>query len=149
MVALLVGTGELQDNIKEKVERNSLQNNIRFLNERADVNKLLQLADVFVLPSFFEGLPVVGIEAQAAGLPLLVADTVTTEVDMDMGLVEFLPIDKGVEIWKKAILNKGKNCNRMTTNNRKMALQKKGFTTVGLWEKYYKEVMEFTGDANE
>ena len=68
---------------------------------------------------------------------------------MDMGLVEFLPIDKGVEIWKKAILNKGKNCNRMTTNNRKMALQKKGFTTVGLWEKYYKEVMEFTGDANE
>ena len=149
VVALLVGTGELQDNIKKKVEKNYLQNNIRFLNERADVNKLLQLADVFVLPSFFEGLPVVGIEAQAAGLPLLVADTVTTEVDMDMGLVEFLPIDNSVEIWKTAILNKGKNRNRTTPHNRKLALQKKGFTTVGLWEKYYKEVLEFIGDTNE
>lgn len=149
VIILLVGTGELQDNIKTKVEKYNIQNNVRFLNEREDVNKLLQLADVFVLPSFFEGLPVVGIEAQAAGLPLLVADTVTTEVDMDMGLVEFLPIDKGVEIWKTAILNKGKNRNRMTPNNRKMALQKKGFTTAGLWEKYYREVMEFIGATNE
>lgn len=149
VVVLLVGTGKLQDNIKEKVEKNGLQKNVRFLNERSDVNKLLQLADVFVLPSFFEGLPVVGIEAQAAGIPLLVADTVTTEVDMDMGLVEFLPIDRGVETWKIAVLNKGKNRNKMTPNNRKMALQKKGFTTVGLWEKYYKEVTKFIGDANE
>lgn len=149
VVVLLVGTGELQDTIKSKVEKYNLQNNVRFLNERADVNKLLQLADVFVLPSFFEGLPVVGIEAQAAGVPLLVADTVTDEVDMNMGLVEFLPIDNSAEIWKTAILNEGKNRNRMTPSNRKLALQKKGFTTVGLWEKYYKEVFEFIGDANE
>ena len=135
--------------IQQKVKELGLWDRVTFTGARMDVNKLFQAMDIFVMPSFFEGIPVVGIEAQAAGLPLLVADTVTTEVDVDMGLVEFLPIDNGVEIWKTAILNKGKNRNRMTPHNRKLALQKKGFTTVGLWEKYYKEVMEYAGGEYE
>lgn len=142
-VTLFVGTGELQGAVREKVMKNNLEKNVRFLNERNDVAKLLQLADIFMLPSFFEGLPVVGIEAQAAGVPLLVSNRVTPEVDMGMGLVEFLPIDEGAANWREAVCRLGKNKRKISPKERETILEGNGFTIQGLWKKYYKEVMSF------
>lgn len=62
-VLMLVGVGEKEPEIREQVKRLKLEEKVRFLGNRSDVNELYQAMDVFVLPSLFEGIPVVGIEA--------------------------------------------------------------------------------------
>ena len=76
----LIGTGELEQAVKEKANALGLHDKTLFLGQMADVSEWYQAMDCFVLPSLFEGLPVVGIEAQAAGLPCVFSDRVTDEV---------------------------------------------------------------------
>lgn len=74
-VLLLVGrNGEATKEIKEKINFNGLQENVRILGHRSDVSKLLAASDIFVFPSRFEGLPGALIEAEAAGLPIVCSD---------------------------------------------------------------------------
>lgn len=61
-------------------------------------------SDLMILPSLHEGFPVVLVESQAAGLPTLVSNTVAKEVDLGLGLVQFLPIDNA-EIWAEKVMN--------------------------------------------
>ena len=76
----LIGTGELEQDVKEKARTMGILDKTLFLGQMANVNEWYQAMDCFVLPSLFEGLPVVGIEAQAAGLPCFFSDRVTDEV---------------------------------------------------------------------
>ncbi len=91
-VLLWVGDGPMRAEIEDLVEEHGLKECVHFTGARNDVNRLLQAMDVFILPSFFEGLPVVLIEAQAAGLKCFVSDTVTREADIT-GRCEYLAID--------------------------------------------------------
>lgn len=79
-VLLLIGEGELEDEIKAKVHRLGLDECVIFAGTCNNVNEMYQAMDVFVLPSRYEGLPVVGVEAQAAGLPCIFSEEVTKEV---------------------------------------------------------------------
>lgn len=97
-VLLLVGTGDLEDRIREQVKQLGIEKNVIFLGSRSDVSELLQAFDVFVFPSLFEGLPVTLIEAQAAGLPCLISDKISRNVDMGMNLIHYLPITQA-NIW--------------------------------------------------
>ena len=76
---VLIGTGELEQSVKEKARDMGIQEKVLFLGQMPDVSEWYQAMDCFVLPSLFEGLPVVGIEAQAAGLPCFFSDRVTDE----------------------------------------------------------------------
>ena len=76
---LLVGSGPLEDEIKKRVEKLGLKDSVLFLGQRDDINKLYSVMDVFCLPSLYEGLPVVGVEAQAAGLPTIFSNGVSSE----------------------------------------------------------------------
>ena len=76
---LLVGSGPLEDKIKKKVEKLGLKDSVLFLGQRDDINRLYSAMDVFCLPSLYEGLPVVGVEAQAAGLPCVFSDKITND----------------------------------------------------------------------
>ena len=76
-----------------------------------DIPELLAAMDLFLLPSLFEGLPVTLIETQASGLPALVSDRVTREMDK-VGLIRFLPLDDDASSWCDAILNAGVNEDR-------------------------------------
>jgi len=76
----LIGVGELEPAVKEKARVIGIQDKVLFLGQMADVSEWYQGMDCFVLPSLFEGLPVVGIEAQASGLPCVFSDQVTDEV---------------------------------------------------------------------
>ena len=82
---VLIGTGELEQPVKEKARAMEILDKILFLGQMADVSEWYQAMDCFVLPSLFEGLPVVGIEAQAAGLPCVFSDRVTDEVLLSPG----------------------------------------------------------------
>lgn len=77
---LLVGSGPLEDEIKKKVEKFDLKDSVLFLGQRDDINKLYSVMDIFCLPSLYEGLPVVGVEAQAAGLPCVFSNKITKNI---------------------------------------------------------------------
>ena len=99
---LWIGTGGgFLDKVKKLVSDYGLQSKVILLGARSDVNNLLQAMDAFVLPSFFEGLPVVLIEAQAAGLQCFVSDCVTKEVNIT-GRCTFLPLNQW-EKWEASI----------------------------------------------
>lgn len=105
---LLVGDGPLKKEIEELVKSFNINDNVIFLGQRKDIYSLLSIFDVFILPSLFEGLPVSGIEAQAAGIPCYFSDQIDFEVDIKIGLSAFLPIDKGTKPWIEAITKKNK-----------------------------------------
>lgn len=102
-VLMLVGKGELKDKIKEKIKALNLEDSVIFTGVRSDIPALLSAMDVFVFPSFYEGMPNTVIEAQATGLPCLIADTITKEANVT-GLVRYMPL-KASEEWAKEALN--------------------------------------------
>lgn len=103
---VLVGKGALEGSMRERAKSMGILPGIIFTGVRPDIPTLLSSFDVFALPSFFEGMPNVVIEAQAAGLSCVVADTVTREANIT-GDVKFLPLaDAG--LWADALLNAGK-----------------------------------------
>ncbi len=101
-VLLLVGEGALRQSVQEKVDKLGISDSVKFLGVRSDISRLYQAMDLFLLPSLFEGLPVVGVEAQSAGLPMLTADTVTKELCVT-DLVEMLPLDAPLDVWTAKI----------------------------------------------
>ena len=101
-ILVLVGDGDLRKEIEDKIEGLSINEAVKMLGARNDVSNLLQAADCFLFPSKWEGLPVTVVEAQAAGLPCLVSDAVTRDVNVS-DLVENLPIDHGIDSWINAI----------------------------------------------
>lgn len=78
-ILVLVGSGILMNEIKEKVNDLGLSNHVLFLGLRSDINQIVQGVDAVLLPSIYEGFPVTAIEAQAAGLPFFMSDTVSKE----------------------------------------------------------------------
>ena len=99
---ILVGTGELEEKIKHQVDMLGLTKKVQFLGSRSDVSELYQAIDVFALPSLFEGLPVVLVEAQAAGLPCIISDTITEEIDI-LPTLQRLSLDEGPDAWAEAL----------------------------------------------
>ena len=79
-VLVMVGEGQLREENEKKVSQLGLQDCVRFLGVRNDVNRLYQAFDLFLFPSLWEGLPLTGVEAQASGLPVLMSDVITPEV---------------------------------------------------------------------
>lgn len=102
---LLVGTGELMPDIRKKAIDLNIDKNVIFYGLSKNVNELLSAIDVFLLPSFSEGFPVVGIEAQAAGVPVIFSDRISKEVRINSN-VRFLPIDEdSVSLWGEAVMS--------------------------------------------
>lgn len=102
-VLLLVGKGELEEAVREKVKRCSLQHAVRFAGSRSDLNEIYQAMDVLVMPSRFEGIPMVGIEAQFAGLPCVFSDKVPEETAFTDGCC-FMELRQSAEQWAARIL---------------------------------------------
>lgn len=102
--ALLVfaGRGEDEEKIKKQAQKMGLEDQIRFLGVRNDIPDLLNAFDIFVLPSLYEGLPVVLVETQANGLPAVISDRITTEMNVtDLNTV--VALDAGAERWAQEI----------------------------------------------
>lgn len=101
---LLVGEGELQKQIKQKTQALSLQNAVIFTGMRPDVDKLYSVMDAFCLPSHYEGMPVVAWEAQANGLPCVLADTMTGEAAKSRHAV-FLSLSSPPQLWADTLVH--------------------------------------------
>lgn len=99
---LLVGDGPLFQNIKERVDKLNLNNDVIFLGRRKDIPDILQAMDIFLLPSLYEGLPVVGVEAQASGLPIVLSDTITREIGLFN--YKYISLKRSSEYWAEEVL---------------------------------------------
>ncbi|QNK59863.1 glycosyltransferase family 1 protein [Paenibacillus sp. PAMC21692] len=100
---VLAGDGQLRQLMEKEAEKRGIAHAVRFLGVRGDIAALLQAMDLFLFPSLFEGLPVVLVEAQAAGLRCIVSDRITKESDIT-GRVSFLPLELSPEAWSAAVL---------------------------------------------
>lgn len=115
-VLLLVGDGELKQEIINKVNELNISDNVIFYGLTKEVPKVLWAMDVFVLPSLFEGKPVVGIETQAASLKTYMSDTITKTVKISK-LVEYLDINEEPKKWAEEIIRTGKEYERTNMYN--------------------------------
>ena len=97
-VLLIVGEGEKKEAIIEKIKAMHLEDSVLMLGSRSDIPELLSIMDVFVFPSLWEGLPVTVIEAQAAGLPCLVSDSITNEINISPA-VHRIKLSEGCQQW--------------------------------------------------
>lgn len=103
-VLILVGDGDLKNEILEKTNKMNIDDSVIFTGVRSDIFELLNAFDLFIMPSFYEGLPVSVIEAQASGLKCLLSDTITKEVDIT-GNVEFMSLEKSPKEWAEKIVS--------------------------------------------
>ncbi|MBD2165283.1 glycosyltransferase [Calothrix membranacea FACHB-236] len=104
MYLLLLGEGYLQPEILDRVLQMGLGDRVIFAGSRSDIPRLMLGAmDVFLLPSLHEGLPLVLLEAQAAGLPCIISDEITTEVDIVKPLIQRLSISQSASQWAEVL----------------------------------------------
>lgn len=100
---LVVGDGVLKDEMLAKIQQLNIEESVEMLGSRSDVDELLQGADAFLLPSVFEGLGIVLIEAQAAGLKTFTSEKVVPGSVKVTDLLEFISLEKSAEEWAEVI----------------------------------------------
>lgn len=143
-ILLLAGQGPLMGEIKIKVKNLGLEKCVKFLGQRKDINELYQAFDVFCLPSLYEGLPVVGVEAQATGLLCVFSKDMTKETKI-LESTQFLSLNQKASEWAKIILDKSElNCKKDTSKE----MSENGFDInieANKLEKIYRK-LEYGGD---
>lgn len=110
---MLIGSGELESTIKDKVKLLDIEEKVLFIGNVNNVYDYYQAMDCFVLPSKFEGLGMVGIEAQCSGLPCIVSDGCPDELKV-IGNLEYISLDSKQQKWAEVIL-KNPNIKRKDT----------------------------------
>jgi glycosyltransferase involved in cell wall biosynthesis len=134
-ILMLVGDGSLRSEITKQINEYGLTNKVIMTGSRNDVHRLMQAMDVFVFPSLFEGFGNVIVEAQAAGLPCIVSDTIPNEVELT-NLVEFINLKQSPEFWANQILLNMNN--EMDRKNTTEEIIRAGFDVFSI-AKWYEE----------
>ncbi|WML45827.1 glycosyltransferase family 1 protein [Neobacillus sp. PS3-40] len=123
-ILILVGDGHLRSEMEKKAKDLNLKEKIKFIGIREDINLILQAFDVFIFPSLHEGLPVSLIEAQGAGLPCVISNKISKDVDLSINLIEFSPLGD-IQLWVDKIIKIAtKKNSRKTVPN---SLSKQGY----------------------
>lgn len=136
---ILVGDGELKEELYEYVHKKGLLEVVEFVGTSSRVPELMQGFDVFMLPSLYEGLPFVMVEAQAASLPIVASDTVTREVALTE-YVKYESLRKTPREWAELVLEASKIQRKSDISKLKAA----GFDAITMTnelEKLYQEMM--------
>jgi len=123
---VLLGDGVLQDQIKEKVKKLNLQDDVLFIGRTKQIPEWLSAMDIMIFPSRFEGFPNVLVEWQIAGLPCIISDKITKDVKLTT-LVQFESIDENTNTWVEKVENiriEDRNKNKQVILNQ---IREKGF----------------------
>jgi len=99
---MLVGDGALREQMEDQIAKLSLSDKVILTGVRHDIPKLLQAMDVFLFPSFYEGMPIALVEAQTAGLPCVISDVITEDVCVTEQITR-LPLEAGADAWAEAV----------------------------------------------
>ena len=99
---MIIGKGPLKNELEEKVKNLGISSKVFFLENRKDIERIYQGMDVFVLPSLFEGLGIVAIEAQASGLPVIASTGVAEEANITDN-IRNIDLNEPIDVWVEAI----------------------------------------------
>lgn len=127
MKAVFIGDGEHRIELQNRVKNAGLEQKIQFVGAVDNVYEWMSAIDCLLMPSLFEGLPFVLVEAQAAGLPCVVSSTVSGEANIT-GLVTYVALEDDIEVWVN-IINECVQCSRKNTE--KMLIDA-GYSTLGM-----------------
>jgi len=132
---ILIGDGPTRPTISKEIHNLNINNNVRVLGLRTDVEKLLNIMDVFILPSLFEGFGIVLLEAQSIGIPCVVSENIQKEVDIGLNLIKWVKLDN-IDKWIQTILNNldSKIDNKQTILN---AIEKSPYKLNNIIKKFY------------
>lgn len=111
---MLVGEGELRRETEQYVKELHLEHSVRFIDFQEDIERYYSAMDLFVLPSLFEGFPIVLMEAQANGLCCAISDQITKETNIT-GRIEYIPLEAGSAAWADRIAARISDCQRVQT----------------------------------
>lgn len=142
---VLLGDGELMPAIKEKAEQLGIANSVSFVGAVSNVNEWYQAFDLFVLPSIWEGLPVVGVEAQAADLPCIFAKSITAEIGI-LEKTQFVGLEESLDNWTAAM------CRALSMTGRKNVrdvIAAHGYDIYAEAEKLQERYLKLAGEQNE
>lgn len=134
---ILIGNGPSEEKIRNKIEKEDILDSVHFLGNRKDMNRIYQSMDVFVFPSLFEGLGIVAIEAQAAGIPIVCSEGLPPETDVSPIYCKLMLTD-GAEKWACTALKVSENL--LAHTNMQKYIVDAGFdmnATAKQMEKYY------------
>lgn len=135
---LLMGTGPLESQIRDKVKSRNLTDSVVFLGVRSDVNRILQAVDVFVLPSLYEGLPLTAVEAQTSGAQCVFSTTISADCQMT-DIVSFLSLQESASVWAETIIRVSKNVR--TSQDMKIAAAGFDIQKTAAWlQKFYTDL---------
>lgn len=129
---VLIGDGSLREKIEKQVKSMNMESKVFMLGVRSDIERLLQGLDMFVFPSIHEGFPVTLVEAQGAALPCYISDTISKEVDLGLGLVNFITL-KEKEEWIKNILDSIEKKQQRTSDHQKLLKEGFDINTTAEW----------------
>lgn len=138
---LLVGNGPLMEQIQEKAGAQGLTDSIIFYGVTDQVASLMQAMDILVLPSLFEGLGIVSIEAQASGLKVISSTEVPKASSVIDELTTFLPLSAPAQTWSDTIINEAGDPHRYVTTDRISAAGYDISTSVHDLEAYYEQAL--------
>lgn len=110
-ILFLVGDGELRSELEQESKNLGISESVQFLGITKNIPEFMQAIDLLIMPSLFEGLPVVGVEAQATGLACIFSSNITSEVKIGDN-TEFMPLEASPEEWAKKALELGRNYKR-------------------------------------
>lgn len=100
---VIIGAGGLEDKMKAKIKEVGIGDSMTWLGRREDIQKFYNAFDAFLLPSIYEGLPVVGLESQSCGLPVFFSTAVTTEASA-CELGHFIGLNENAAAWAEKII---------------------------------------------
>ena len=139
---LIVGDGELKNDMLAKIKEYGIEDKVLYLGRREDIRQFYNAMDCFLLPSLYEGLPVVGVEAECCGLPVFFSTEIPLESSASSDLGVFVELDKAPKEWAELVLKKIKEVNREDHSEEIIAA---GFDSVSEAEKlleYYEELIK-------
>lgn len=139
---LLVGNGDPSDEVKKYIQEKGLKDDVIILTNRKDMNRLYQAMDLFVFPSKYEGLGIVAIEAQAAGVPVLCSNRIPIDTKVTP-LYDRLPLESAVQEWASQGIALADN--KMAHTNTQDYIISSGYdisATVKMMEEFYLQRIE-------
>ena len=104
---VIIGAGSLEEKMKERINEYEMGNRLSWLGRREDIKQFYNAFDAFLLPSLYEGLPVVGVESQATGLPVFFSENITKEAGI-AELGHYISLKKPADEWADVIIEETK-----------------------------------------